>query len=283
MNNTQYVSVHGGHSGQFCTHATDSLEEIVLAYIEKKFAWVGITEHMPTISDSLLYPDQKKAGLTPSTLYDEFRKYMVECRRLQDKYCRDIQIFCGIETETYSGYTTFVPALIAEFRPDYIVGSVHFVCDIGFDYSETLYSKAVQAAGDIDELYSLYFDQQFEMITLLEPSVVGHFDLIRIFDPEYVSRLKNPGIWEKIERNLGLIKKLELILDLNLRPLQKGCEEPYISQAILQRAREMDITVIPGDDSHGLSSVGNHIIKGNDILTQMGFNTNWRKPKLIPY
>ena len=43
----QKVSIHGGHSGQYCCHAEDTLEEIVLAYIEHGYTWVGLTEHMP--------------------------------------------------------------------------------------------------------------------------------------------------------------------------------------------------------------------------------------------
>ena len=49
------VSVHGGHSGQFCGHAKNTLEEIVLAYIDKGYPWVGITEHMPPVADAFVY------------------------------------------------------------------------------------------------------------------------------------------------------------------------------------------------------------------------------------
>ncbi len=38
------VSIHGGHSGEFCQHAGDSLEAILEAYAAQGFAWVGITE-----------------------------------------------------------------------------------------------------------------------------------------------------------------------------------------------------------------------------------------------
>jgi hypothetical protein len=51
------VSVHGGHSGDYCQHARDSLDDVVKAYHDRKFAWVGITEHMPPTRDSFLYPD----------------------------------------------------------------------------------------------------------------------------------------------------------------------------------------------------------------------------------
>jgi histidinol-phosphatase (PHP family) len=283
MKTTSFVSVHGGHSGQFCHHATDSLEEIIQSYIARQFPWVGITEHSPAISDELLYPDQRAAGLTPDFLFNRFADYMKECRRLQEKYRSQIRIFAAMEIETYSGYEEFIPDLINRFQPDYIVGSVHFVSDMGFDYSREQYDQTVEAVGGIDQLYCRYFDLQYEMIKLLQPAVVGHFDLIRIFDPGYKERLLLPEIMERIKRNLQLIGELELIMDFNLRSLLKGADEPYISRVILEMAVEMGISVVPGDDSHGLGSIGVNMEKAVAILRELGCNTNWKEPKLIRY
>lgn len=283
MKKTAFVSVHGGHSGQFCLHATDTLEEIIQQYISKEFTWVGITEHVPAISEELLYPDQKAAGLTPAFLYNRFSNYMKECRRLQDKYSSAIKIFVAMETETYSGYKQFIPSLVQTFQPDYIVGSVHFVDDQGFDYSREQYHRTAEAMGGLDNLYCRYFDQQFEMIQTLKPAVVGHFDLIRIFDDSYASRLAKPVIMEKIRRNLTLIKDLDLIMDFNFRSLLKGASEPYISRPILKIARDMGIAVVPGDDSHGLQSIGINMENGIALLQEMGFDTNWRQPKIYTY
>ncbi len=283
MNTIFPVSVHGGHSGQFCHHASDTLEQIIQEYIRKGFPWVGITEHVPALSDALLYPDQQAAGLTPAFLYDRFGRYMQECRRLQAKYAERISIFAAMEIETYSGYDTFIPQLVESFRPDYLVGSVHFVDDMGFDYSPEQYTRAAEAVGGIDALYCRYFDQQYEMIRLLEPAVVGHFDLIRIFDPQYRDRLGKPGIMDRIRRNLGLIRDLDLIMDFNLRSLLKGASEPYISLPILRLAQEMGITVVPGDDSHGLDSVAANMDRGIAILAELGFDTDWRRPRLLQY
>ncbi|MCP4338536.1 MAG: histidinol-phosphatase [Desulfobulbaceae bacterium] len=283
MKTTSFVSVHGGHSGQFCNHATDSLEEIVQFYIAKEFPWVGITEHSPAISDELLYPDQREAGLTPEFLLNRFADYMKECRRLQKKYRSEIKIFAAMEIETYSGYQEFIPYLINRFQPDYIVGSVHFVGDMGFDYSKEQYDQTVKAAGGIEQLYCLYFDQQYEMIKLLKPSVVGHFDLIRIFDPGYKKRILQPEIMDRIKRNLQLISELDLIMDFNLRSLLKGADEPYITRVILETAIELGISIVLGDDSHGLSSIGVNMEKWLKILKELGCNTNWKQPKLISY
>lgn len=283
MKKPSFVSVHGGHSGQFCHHATDTLEEVVRLYIDKGFPWVGITEHVPAISDELLYPDQKAAGLTPEFLLKRFGNYMKECRRLQKHYESEIRIFAAMEIETYSGYESFIPSLMDTFRPDYLVGSVHFVDDMGFDYSREQYDLTAAKAGGLDALYCKYFDLQYEMIQLLKPAVVGHFDLIRIFDPDYGSRLEKPEIMARIKRNLALIKDLDLIMDYNLRSLLKGATEPYISLPILKLAREMGIAVVPGDDSHGLSSVAANMERGIALLEAAGFDTNWRQPNILRY
>ena len=278
---SEYVSVHGGHSGQFCNHATDTLEDIIQAYIEKNFLWVGITEHAPAPTRELMYLDEQAAGLTPDFLFSRFGAYMKECRRLQEKYRNEITIFPALEIETYSGYETFVPHLIKSFKPDYIVGSVHFVNDINFDYSSELYERAAQSVGGIDNLYEHYFDSQYEMISLLHPAVVGHFDLIRIFDPNYQQRLSKPSIKSKIIRNLELIRRFDLILDFNLRALAKGADEPYVSRPILNVAREFGISIVPGDDSHSVASVGNFINEGINLLEKARVKLNWAQPRPI--
>ena len=278
MNVPQPVSVHGGHSGQFCGHAKDTLEEIVLAYIDQRYAWVGITEHMPPVSDAFVYPEEKGAGFDAGTLKERFAGYMATCRRLQAKYADDIRIYVGFETEDCSGSLDFAKALIDTFSPDYVVGSVHHVKDIPFDYSKACYAEAADRCGGLDELYAAYFDQQYEMIRAIVPRVVGHLDIVRIYDPDYRSRLLKPMIWEKILRNLELVKQLNLILDFNLRPLSRGENEPYLSAPILKKAAEMGIDIVPGDDSHGVDTIGAHMQAAITMLGAAGVCTDWRKP-----
>jgi len=278
LKNIEKVSVHGGHSGQFCTHATDSLEEIVKSYIDRGFSWAGITEHAPPEHDGLRYADEAEAGLSASFLLERFSSYMTECRRLQDEYRSRIQLFAALEIETCSGYQEFVPYLVERFAPDYIVGSVHYVDDINFDYSPEFYDRAAASVGGVDLLYQRYFDLQYEMIERLKPEVVGHFDLIRIFDPDYRDRLMREQVMVRIRRNLELIKEHDLILDFNLRALHKGASEPYVCEPILEMVHDYEIKIVPGDDSHGLSTVGNFFDQGVALLQAHGISTDWTKP-----
>lgn len=275
MEHAQLISLHGGHAGQFCNHARDLLEDIIQAYIQKGFKQVGISEHIPPLDDDFLFPEEAAAGLTARDIRERFSGYFETLDRLKEKYGSDIRIFRGMETEVWPGYQDQVRDLVQRFRPDYIVGSVHHLNGRCFDYSREVYDALARECGGIDTMYETYLDCQYEMIQSLKPFVVGHFDLIRIFDPDYEARVLKPGIQKKILRNLARIKRLGLAMDLNLRPLSRGEKEPYPTRSILEKIREMGIFMIPGDDSHSAAQAGANVHKAVDLLLSMGFDTHW--------
>jgi histidinol-phosphatase (PHP family) len=282
LTSAEKVSVHGGHSGQFCQHAQDSLESIVQTYIEQGFSWVGITEHIPPLSDQMRYPDEAEANLSADFLQQRFADYFSLGRELQQKYAEDIELLLAFEIENYTGTEKYVHSLIQQYKPDYLVGSLHHVNNIGIDYSREYYEQALAEAGSIHQLYCDYFDEQYQMLQKFCPAVVGHFDLIRVFDQDYLSTLSQPEIIAKIERNLDFIADKNLILDFNLRGFDKGLEQ-YPSLSILKRALAKGIALVPGDDSHGVASVGRNYDQGIAVLANLGASVEWQKPVLMTY
>jgi histidinol-phosphatase (PHP family) len=276
--NPKLVSIHGGHSGQFCNHAQDTLEAVIQAYITKGFAWVGITEHMPPAADRFLYPEELQAGLDARRMRDRFERYINEGRRLQKKYADRLEIFIGFETEAYSGALELAAELKDQYQPDYILGGVHHVADIPFDSSPEAYRQAVASVGGMEALYCRYFDLQHELILTLRPQVVAHFDLIRIFDADYHRRWRQPEVARRIQRNLESVAEMNLILDFNVAALRKGAAEPYLSDPILDQAMALGIPVVPSDDSHGTATAGAFIPEGTAILKQKGCSLDWPKP-----
>lgn len=282
IRDTAKVSVHGGHSGQFCQHAKDNLESIVQAYIEQGFKWVGITEHVPPISDKMRYPDEAEAGLSAEFLQERFIEYFQHGRDLQQKYADQIELLIAFEIETYPGAKDYVYELIKQFQPDYLVGSLHHVNGIGIDYNKDYYQQALAESGNMTQLYCDYFDSQFSMLEEFCPAVVAHFDLIRAFDPGYLTTLSDPAVAEKVERNLKFIAENNLIMDFNLRGFDKGLEQ-YPSLSILKKAMAKGIALVPGDDSHGINSVGRNYDKGLAVLANLGASLVWQKPAQIKY
>ena len=150
MSDFKKVSVHGGHSGTFCSHAIDNLADVVQRYIDLGYEWVCLTEHMPTKSLSLIGPEEAQAGFDINTLQQRFASYIAQARQLQAQHKDKIDILVGFETEAYTGYQDEVADLITTYQPDMIVGSVHHVFDILFDGGPDYYARAVQQAGSIE-------------------------------------------------------------------------------------------------------------------------------------
>ncbi|MDP6983744.1 MAG: histidinol-phosphatase [Candidatus Latescibacteria bacterium] len=271
------VSVHGGHT--VFGDGKDTLGEVVREYARQGFAWVGLTEHIPPVSAQFLFPSEIEAGQTVESKRALFDEYFSTARTLQQEYRGQLDVLVGFETEGCSGYIEHVEQLRSQYEPDYIVGSLHHVQDIVIDGKSDWYAEAAAKVGGVDELYCAYFDQQFELMGALEPEVIGHFDLIRMHDEDYVSRSQRPAIKERIRRNLERAKEIGALLDLNVRALEKGASEPYVTGSILEVAHELGVPCVPGDDSHGVATVGRHLDVGIARLQEYGFDTQWPRPR----
>lgn len=250
------ISLHGGHSGQYCDHARDTLADIVAAYHEAEFECVGLTEHMPPFGDDGLYPDEVALGRTTGWMEARFALYVSEARGLAREYKDRMRILVGMESEWYPGCAQWVADLRRYHALDYVVGSVHHVRGVCFDFSAEAYDRASAMCGGRIRMYAAYFDEQLEMLRETRPEVVGHFDLIRLHDPDYLQTLALPEVWERVMRNLKWIRDAAAILDINARALLKGQAEPYVCAPILEAAAKLEIGVVYGDDAHGVTDVG---------------------------
>lgn len=219
---------HHSHSGQFCGHAVDSLEEVVQDAISKGMHTFCLTEHIPR--DEIDFYPEEASTHTAESLRRLFDAYYIEATRLRDKYASSISIFIGFEGEWIRPATlTIIRDLLARFHFDLFVGSVHHVHTIPIDFDQELYYQARDRAGGTDEkLFLDYFDSQFEMLEALSPPVIGHFDLIRLkSDNPEVTMAAWPQVWNKIRRNLEYIAGYGGVVELNSASIRKGMSEPY--------------------------------------------------------
>ncbi|KAH0559543.1 hypothetical protein GP486_003946 [Trichoglossum hirsutum] len=258
---------HHSHSGQFCGHARNTLEEMVRTAISRKFRVFALTEHMPRNRYCDLYPeeslmgcvdDQIEANQTPADLYKNFAAYHKEATRLKQAYESEITILIGFECDYIRpSSTAAIEDLLSHYRCDLFVGSVHHVHAIPVDYDRPLYEKARKAAGGTDELlFQDYFDIQFDMLRALKPPVVGHFDLIRLKSDDPNCNFQQwKGVWERILRNLAFIQSYGGLMELNSASLRKGLSQPYpnaeISKAFLEKGGRFTLS----DDSHSVDEV----------------------------
>ncbi|KAF2002240.1 histidinol phosphate phosphatase H, partial [Amniculicola lignicola CBS 123094] len=248
---------HHSHSGQFCGHAKDTLEEVIQAAIARGFYSFCLTEHIPRPREDF-YPEEESSHSVESLekLFDDF---MTEAHRLRDIYSSQIRLPIGLESEWIRPSTLpLIQGLLTKYTVDFFIGSVHHVHTIPIDFDRSTYEKARAEAGGTDErLFEDYFDSQYDMLQALQPPVVGHFDLIRLFSDAPNDDFKGlKGVWGKMQRNLEYIASYGGLLELNSAALRKGLAQPYPRLLICQMFQDLGGGFVMSDDSHGIEQVG---------------------------
>lgn len=247
------VSFHGGHSGDYCDHAGGKLEDVICQAIARGFTHYGLSEHMPRARMEDLYPEELQRRRTPEQLERKFAMYIREARHLQHKYKQQLQILVGMETEMTEDSFTQIERLRTRYSPDYLVGSVHHVRGIPYDYSRPQYERLKQLSGGTEAVYLDYYDAQWQLMRKFHPHVIGHFDLIRLYEPDFPLSEK---IWDKIKRNLAYGISYDALFEINARAFKKNLNAPYPQGEILQTLLIMGGKITLGDDSHHPEEVG---------------------------
>ena len=268
---------HHSHSGTYVSHAADDLESIVRKAQSMGFTHFCLTEHMPRLENKFLYPEEIEKNYSIRELDDDFKRYLEHAKKLQDKYNAEgrMKILIGFEVEGIDeSHIEYSSKTIIKENPyvNMSVGSVHYVNQIPIDFSSELWKEARDSTLDktTRSLYKAYFDLQYNVVLTLKPPVVGHFDLIRLFEPtDEIDETTNkplkdikiesdwPDVWESITRNVKFINDYGGLFELNSAAIRKGWSSPYPKKdmcgAILKYGNGKFCL---SDDSHSIAQVG---------------------------
>ncbi|MCS6776603.1 MAG: histidinol-phosphatase [Chloroherpetonaceae bacterium] len=275
------VSLHGGHSGEFCDHAEGTLREILLAAVQAGYHTFGVSEHMPRGADRFLYPQEIALGWDMARIEADFARYAEILPVLVEELAGQLIVLRGFEAEVVpeANYAERIQRLRAWQMPDgtprfdYCVGSVHYVHEIQLDGPVDAYLQAAEACGGIEALAIRYYETVAAMIETIRPEVVGHLDLIKRnlraagFEPEEIA---TPRVDAAMQNALEAARACGAILDLNTAGWRKGLGEPYPSPTIVRKASAMGVGFCFGDDSHRPTEVGAGVDAARIYLLQCG-------------
>ena len=89
---------------------------------------------------------------------------------------------------------------------------------------------------------------------------------------EYVRRIKNSDKNERINLILELIKKRNLVMEINTGGLRKDCKEQYPSEIIINEMYSLDIPILLGSDAHSPEVIAWKFEKMIKMLKRIGYN-----------
>jgi len=232
-----------------CNHAKGSMQSYIQRAIELGIDIYGFSEHAPMDFDAYYRLN-----------FSEMSDYVTEVKSLQETYKDDIKILLGYEVDYLKGH---MDTRVLNAEVDYMIGSIHFLDEWGFDNPEF---KAEYENRNIDEIWQIYFDNIKAMAKTQHFDIVGHLDLIKIFN-----YLPKRDIRMIAKSALQAIKENNMVLELNTAGLRKPCKEIYPSESLLQVAYELDIPITFSSDAHAIGQIGHQYDEAVKLAKNIGY------------
>jgi len=177
--------------------------------------------------------------------FEQMETYKQWVMDVKAKYADKIEVLFGYEVDYLPGH---MDKRILNADVDYLIGSVHFINEWGFDNPEFIGQYKHE---DIDVIWQKYFELIEQMAKTKLFDIVGHIDLIKVF--KYMPKR---NITEIAMPALKAIKETDMVLEINVAGYRKPCAEPYPSPSLLKVAFELGIPITFSSDAHKPEQVG---------------------------
>jgi histidinol-phosphatase (PHP family) len=257
-----------------CGHATGRMEEYVAQARRAGLPELGFSDHLYLYWQPLAVRDPELAMAE-----DELDDYVEDVLRLR-RDNPDLTIRLAIEADYVAGHESELKRILERHPWDYVLGSVHFIDDWGFDDSRYV---STYEHWDVDELYERYFGL---LIAAAETGLfdsMAHPDLVKKFGYRPSSEL---GLAALYERAADTFRRAGVCVEVNTAGLQKPCAEIYPALELLQACRRVGVPATLGSDAHQPEHVGlcfeagvAHLrAAGYDELTAFAGRTRTRRP-----
>ena len=233
-----------------CNHATGTPREYILKAIELGVDIYGFSDHNPMNFD-------QKYRMS----FKQMQKYEQEILDLKEEFKEQIDIRLAYEVDFLPGY---MDIRVLNANVDYLIGSVHFLDKWGFDNPEFI---GEYKNRDIDKIYQDYFDAVTAMAKSGHFNIVGHLDLIKVFNykPKKDIRLIAKDA-------IKAIKEANMAVELNSAGLRKPVKEPYPSKELLEMCYENSIDITFGSDAHKIEQIGFAYQEAMELAKNVGYS-----------
>lgn len=239
---------------KLCNHASGEMSEYVETAIKASIDIFGFSCHAPMDVDRAYRMDETQVDF-----------YLQEIANLKEKYGDKIELLSAFEVDFIANKEHLIRQKILNANVDYLIGSVHFLDDWGFDNPAYI---GEYAKRDIEKTWRQYLDSIALMAQSGHFHIVGHFDLLKIFNN------KPPkSVLDSIKNALDSIKDNDLVLEINTAGLRKQINEIYPSSDILELAFKKEIPITFSSDAHDIAHIG----FGREIAYKIAHEIGYKK------
>ncbi len=237
-----------------CGHAVGEPKEYADRALALGLKEIGFSDHAPFVVKNL-------PGITMKN--DELPVYhqMIETVRAQFKGRLDIRV--GIEADFIPGYEERTKNIIDGYPYDYVLGSVHFIKNWGFDNPE---ERRDWAEHNVNTVYRDYYDLLRRCARTGFYDIIAHPDLVKKF-----GHRPSADLTGDLEETAKVFKETGMAIEINTSGLRKEVKEIYPSLWNLEIYAKAGVPLTFGSDAHDPQEVGRDFDKAVALAKQAGY------------
>lgn len=190
---------------------------------------------------------------------DEYLDLLFEAREA------GIPVKIGIEMDYIPGKEENIYEFLSKYPWDYVIGSIHWIDQWGFDLSEM---RDEWNNRNVTEVYKEYFKRMKLLAESNLFDIVGHFDVIKVFGhvPEMQEEL-----FELIDEVINSIVENNLVVEISTAGLRKPVQELYPKPELWSKFYERDIPICICSDAHTYQEVGHAYHETVPLIKEIGY------------
>lgn len=253
----------------------NTVEEMVLAAQNVGFEKLGISNHFivhPSIKDTKMYAYALKGGYSNiySTTFDEavekFKPHYEEIDQISQK--TGFKIYKGMEVDffAYDGWRNGFEKACEILKPDYIIGSAHFI-----HTRHTLYNTHDLKNASKEE-QNLLLHKYYQNLRAAAQSGIFNF----LAHPDLMKKvglgLEDKWIAEE-RQTVEAISASNVAVEINTSGFKLPYGEPYPSKRILIMLAENKVPVIISDDAHNVERLGDRFETAQQMALDAGIQS----------
>jgi histidinol-phosphatase (PHP family) len=171
----------------------------------------------------------------------------------------------GIEMDYIPECEAEIRGFLREYPFDYVLGSIHWIGDFGFDNPEMLDEWN---SCDVDETYLKYFDILLRAVESGMFDCIAHPDVIKVFGHRAMGDMSR--IYELVAKAM---KKMGIFAEVNTAGLRKPAGEMYPSPLMMEYFAAYKVPVMINSDAHRPEDVGRDFDKAIDFVKHYGYES----------
>lgn len=237
-----------------CGHAVGEPHEYVDHALKAGLREVGFSDHAPLIS----HEDPK---VTMS--FRQLPQYHRMMEDVQTKYRGKLLVKIALESDFLVGYEEQTRAMLQAYPYDYVIGSVHFIKQWGFDNPD---EQDQWKSKDINQVYRFYYELLRKSAESRLFDIMGHVDLVKKF-----GHRSGEDMTDEITKTADVFKQSGVAIEVNTAGLRKPVKEIYPSLHALKIYRKAGVPLTFGSDAHDPKDVGRDFDKGVELAKAAGY------------